>query len=135
MTVKGINVIVKHNKPKSAQDKGGITKKEGKIQASDVMVVCPSCNKATRVSMSTNDKGQKVRVCKKCNAVLDAKKTVSKKSSKDDSAKNDVAESKSVQKAKESTSSKKSSSAKTTSTEKKSTTTTKKTATSKSSGK
>ena len=31
VTVKGLNMIVKHNKPRSAQDKGGIVKKEGKI--------------------------------------------------------------------------------------------------------
>ena len=47
VTVKGINIIVKHNKPRSAQDKGGIVKKEGKFDASNVMVVCPVCNKAT----------------------------------------------------------------------------------------
>ena len=72
VTVKGINIIVKHNKPRSAQDKGGIVKKEGKFDASNVMVVCPVCNKATKIKMGKNDKGEKVRICKKCNAVLDA---------------------------------------------------------------
>ena len=72
VTVKGINIIVKHNKPRSAQDKGGIVKKEGKFDASNVMVVCPVCNKATRIKMGKNDKNEKVRICKKCNAVLDA---------------------------------------------------------------
>lgn len=71
VTVKGLNIIVKHNKPRSAQDKGGIVKKEGKIDASNVMVVCPACNKATRVKIGKNDKGEKVRICKKCGAVLD----------------------------------------------------------------
>ena len=72
VTVKGINIIVKHNKPRSAQDKGGIVKKEGKFDASNVMVVCPVCNKATRIKMGKNDKNEKVRICKKCGAVLDA---------------------------------------------------------------
>ena len=71
VTVKGINIIVKHNKPRSAQDKGGIVKKEGKFDASNVMVVCPVCNKATKIKMGKNDKNEKVRICKKCNAVLD----------------------------------------------------------------
>ena len=43
VTVKGVNIVVKHNKPRSAQDKGGIVKFEGKIPASNVMVVCPEC--------------------------------------------------------------------------------------------
>lgn len=72
VTVKGINIIVKHNKPRSAQDKGGIVKKEGKFDASNVMVVCPVCNKATKIKMGKNDKNEKVRICKKCGAVLDA---------------------------------------------------------------
>lgn len=80
VTVKGINVLVKHNKPRSAQDKGGIVKVEGKIPASNVMVVCPTCNKATRVAIKVDEKGNKVRACKKCGATLDAaKKATAKK--------------------------------------------------------
>ena len=79
VTVKGLNMIVKHNKPRSAQDKGGIVKKEGKIDSSNVMIVCPACNKATRVKMEVNAKGEKVRVCKKCGASLDSKKVETKK--------------------------------------------------------
>jgi large subunit ribosomal protein L24 len=81
VTVKGLNMIVKHNKPRSAQDKGGIVKKEGKIDASNVMVVCPVCNKATRVMIGEGKDGKKARLCKKCGAVLDssAKKVQPKK--------------------------------------------------------
>lgn len=89
VTVKNLNIIVKHKKPRSAQDKGGIIKLEGKIEVSNVMVICPSCNKATRVSMEmTSDK--KVRKCKKCGAVLDAKK-VAKSSKKEDKKESKVA--------------------------------------------
>ena len=81
VTVKGINVVVKHKKPRSAQDKGGIVKLEGKIPASNVMVVCPVCNKATRIKIGENEKGEKVRICKKCLASLDGsvKKAATKK--------------------------------------------------------
>lgn len=82
VTVKGLNMIVKHNKPRSAQDKGGIVKKEGKIDSSNVMIVCPNCDKATRVKLDTNAKGDKVRLCKKCGASLDAKKSAPKKAEK-----------------------------------------------------
>ncbi|NCB48287.1 MAG: 50S ribosomal protein L24 [Clostridia bacterium] len=79
--LKGLNMIVKHNKPKSAQDKGGIVKKEGTISVSNLMVVCPVCHKATRVKMGLNAKNEKVRLCKKCGATLDSavKKVVKKK--------------------------------------------------------
>lgn len=90
VTVKGLNMIVKHNKPRSAQDKGGIVRLEGKLDISNVMVICPNCNKATRVEMEIAG-GKKVRKCKKCGAVLDSKKVV-KAQKKDDKKKSDVKE-------------------------------------------
>ncbi|MBE7075133.1 MAG: 50S ribosomal protein L24 [Clostridiales bacterium] len=68
--VEGINVVTKHQKPKSQQDKGGIVKKSAPIEASNVMVVCPVCNKATRVKHKEIE-GKNVRVCSKCTASLD----------------------------------------------------------------
>ncbi|MBO5394913.1 MAG: 50S ribosomal protein L24 [Clostridia bacterium] len=68
--VEDINVVTKHQKPRSQQDKGGIVKKSAPIEASNVQVVCPVCGKATRVAHSEVE-GKKVRTCKKCNASLD----------------------------------------------------------------
>lgn len=83
VVVSGVNVITKHKKPKKAGEKGGIMKAEGKIDVSNVQVICPSCNKATRVSYKMEG-DKKVRICKKCGAVLDvkvvAKKDTTKKS-------------------------------------------------------
>ena len=70
VTVKGVNVVAKHKKPRSAQDKGGIIKKEAAIDVSNVQVICPACNKATRVAIGTDSKGQKARICKKCGTKL-----------------------------------------------------------------
>lgn len=84
VVVAGVNIIAKHKKPRNANDKGGIIKKEGKINASNVMIVCPVCGKATRISHKTVD-GKKIRECKKCGANLDtatkkaATKTTEKK--------------------------------------------------------
>ena len=94
VTLKELNIIVKHNKPRSAQDKGGIVKKEGKIDASNVMVVCPVCNKATRIKAGKNDKGEKVRICKKCGAMLDSGVKPVASTKKETSAKKVEAESK-----------------------------------------
>ena len=63
VVVEGVNIITKHKKPRSAQDKGGIIKKEGTIDVSNVMILCPACGKATRVKNIEKD-GKKYRVCK-----------------------------------------------------------------------
>ena len=68
--VEDVNVVTKHQKPRSQQDKGGIVKKSAPIEASNVQVICPVCGKATRVAHSEVE-GKKVRTCKKCNASLD----------------------------------------------------------------
>ena len=68
--VENVNVVTKHQKPRSQQDKGGIVKKSAPIEASNVQVICPVCGKATRVAHSEVE-GKKVRTCKKCNASLD----------------------------------------------------------------
>ncbi len=73
--VAGVNIQAHHNKPKNKDDKGGIIKHEGAIDASNVQVICPECKKATRVSHKLIDE-KIVRVCKKCGATLEAKKAV-----------------------------------------------------------
>lgn len=78
--VENVNIISKHQKPRSQEDKGGIIKKSAPIDASNVQVICPACGKATRVAHCEVD-GKKVRTCKKCNASLDkafVKKTAKK---------------------------------------------------------
>ena len=67
--VKGINIKKKHVKPRRAGDEGGIISSEFPIHASKVNVVCPKCGKATKVGYVI-EKGEKVRVCKKCGAKL-----------------------------------------------------------------
>ena len=71
--VDGINVQKKHKKARSAQEVSAIQNQSGPIDASNVMVVCPTCNKATRVAYSIEG-DKKVRICKKCGAVLEASK-------------------------------------------------------------
>ncbi len=73
VTVEGVNIRKKHQKARKATDVSGIVKKEGAIDASNVMVICDKCGKATRVKHAFVEEGgkqKKVRVCK-CGAVLD----------------------------------------------------------------
>lgn len=67
--VKGVNVRKKHVKPRKKGEEGGILSVETAINASKVNVVCPKCNKATRIGY-TIEKDEKVRVCKKCGAKI-----------------------------------------------------------------
>ena len=73
VVVDGINVQKKHKKARSAQEVSQIVNQSGPIDASNVLVVCATCNKATRVAYKVEG-DKKVRVCKKCGAVLDASK-------------------------------------------------------------
>lgn len=67
--VKGVNVRKKHIKPRKQGEEGGIISVECAIHSAKVNVVCPKCGKATKVGY-VEEKGEKVRVCKKCNAKL-----------------------------------------------------------------
>ena len=67
--VKGINIRKKHIKPRKQGEEGGIISVECSLHSSKVNVVCPKCNKATRIAVRKEDK-EKVRVCKKCGATI-----------------------------------------------------------------
>ena len=67
--VKGVNIRKKHVKPRKQGEEGGIISVECAMPASKANVVCPKCGKATKVGYS-EEKGVKVRVCKKCGAKL-----------------------------------------------------------------
>lgn len=73
VVVQGVNLRTKHQKQVQAQGrtvKPGKVRFEAPIDISNVMLVCPKCNKVTRVGISRD--GEKVqRVCKQCDALLD----------------------------------------------------------------
>ncbi|MGD9901135.1 MAG: 50S ribosomal protein L24 [Spirochaetales bacterium] len=92
VTVAGLNIVHRHTKPRKTDEKGGIVKKEGNIDVSNVQVVCAACGKATRVAHKMIE-GKKVRVCKKCGAILDiAEKKVAKTATKKATSTTKVAE-------------------------------------------
>ena len=68
--IEGVNMVSKHVKPKKMGEAGGIIKAEGAIYASKVQLVCPSCDKATRIAHKISEDGKKQRICKKCGKTL-----------------------------------------------------------------
>lgn len=66
IVVERINVLKRHMKQRKQTQPGGIIEKEGPIHLSNVMLVCPSCNKVTRIGRQVLESGDKARVCKKC---------------------------------------------------------------------
>jgi len=68
--VEGVAMVTKHQKPRGQQMPGGIIHKEAAIDASNVMLMCGKCGKATRHAHAFVD-GKKMRACKKCGATFE----------------------------------------------------------------
>ena len=72
--VHGVNILKRHNKARQAgnqQIPAQIVEFEGKMHLSNVMLVCPSCDKRSRVGFRVREDGYKVRVCKHCQAEIE----------------------------------------------------------------
>ena len=67
--VKEVNIRKKHVKPRKQGEEGGIIAVECAVPSSKLNVVCPKCNKPTRIGYSVKD-DKKVRICKKCGAEI-----------------------------------------------------------------
>jgi large subunit ribosomal protein L24 len=72
VVVEHVGIIKRHTRPNPQKNiKGGIVEKEAGINVSNVMVVCGSCGKHTRIGHNILPDGTKVRSCRHCNAALD----------------------------------------------------------------
>ena len=72
LLVEGLNLVKRHTKPNPGQNiKGGIVEREASLHASNVQLVCPECGVQTRVGHKILGDGRKVRVCRKCDGVVD----------------------------------------------------------------
>jgi large subunit ribosomal protein L24 len=70
VVISGVNVVKRHMRPR-ADRPGGIIEREAPLHMSNVMVVCKSCSKPTRVAFRLRDDGRKVRYCRRCDQALD----------------------------------------------------------------
>lgn len=67
--VEKVNMVRRHVKPNPYKnEQGGIVEKEAPISLSNLMYVCDTCAKPTRLGYIQTDNGVKVRFCKKCKA-------------------------------------------------------------------
>jgi len=77
ISVEGLNLLIKHLRPRKEGEKGQRIEFPAPLNASNLMLVCPKCDKPTRVgymiseTSGENSKKSKVRVCKKCKQVID----------------------------------------------------------------
>ncbi|MBQ6297856.1 MAG: 50S ribosomal protein L24 [Selenomonadaceae bacterium] len=70
VVVEGINKVKRHSKPSLKVPQGGIITKEMPLHACKVQLVCPACNKPTRIGHKDVN-GKNSRVCKKCGEVIE----------------------------------------------------------------
>ena len=72
LIVEGANMIKRHTKPNPGKNiQGGIVEREASLHASNVQLICPECGAQTRVGHKILGDGRKVRICRKCEGVVD----------------------------------------------------------------
>ena len=72
VVVEHANIIKRHTRPNPGKNiKGGIVEREAAMNVSNVMIVCASCGKHTRIAHTKLADGKKVRTCRRCGTTLD----------------------------------------------------------------
>jgi len=70
VTVQGINLVYRHMKPSKNSPQGGRLSKEMPVSASNVLLIDPATNKATRISTKYNPDGSKILVARKTGTLI-----------------------------------------------------------------
>jgi large subunit ribosomal protein L24 len=82
VVVEGLNLAKRHTKPRQSAgttdrmpkvQQGGIFEIAQPLPIARVMLVCPNCDKPTRIAHQTLDNGRRVRICRHCNEQLQVK--------------------------------------------------------------
>ncbi|MFH1745371.1 MAG: 50S ribosomal protein L24 [bacterium] len=73
-SIEGLNILIKHLRPSKKGEKGQRIEFPAPLNLSNLMLICPKCNKPTKVGSkiieSENKKKKKFRACKKCNEII-----------------------------------------------------------------
>jgi large subunit ribosomal protein L24 len=72
VVVENINVAKRHQKPNQKAPQGGMIDKFMPIAVSNLMIICNSCVKPTRIGIKQLEDGKRVRICKKCDQQIDS---------------------------------------------------------------
>jgi large subunit ribosomal protein L24 len=77
-SIEGLNLLIKHMRPRKKGEKGQRIEFPAPMDLSNVILVCPACDKPTRVGYKYIEvvknevkREKKVRVCKKCKQVIE----------------------------------------------------------------
>jgi len=70
VVVEGVHLVKRHTRAKQ-RVQAGIHEQEAALHSAKVMVICPSCQQATRIAKTFLQDGSRARTCKKCGASLD----------------------------------------------------------------
>ena len=75
VSVEGLNLLIKHLRPRRQGEKGQRIEFPGLVDVSNVELICPKCGRSTRVAYKTikveGQKDKKYRACKKCSETID----------------------------------------------------------------
>ena len=69
--IEKLNIFKRHMKADQKNNQGGIVEREGKINVTNVLLVCDKCGKGVRIKRKKLEDGKRVRVCCKCGEVID----------------------------------------------------------------
>ncbi|MEK7203139.1 MAG: 50S ribosomal protein L24 [Patescibacteria group bacterium] len=77
-SVEGLNLLIKHMRPRKQGEKGQRIEFPAPMNLSNLILVCPKCDKLTRVGHKNIEVvknelkiKQKIRLCKKCQQQID----------------------------------------------------------------
>lgn len=68
--IKGLGMVTRHTKARRQGEVSGIKTKETFFKMSQVMPICSSCKKATRVATKVMDNGKRARACNHCKEIM-----------------------------------------------------------------
>jgi large subunit ribosomal protein L24 len=75
VAVEGVNLAIKHVRPRKENEKGQKVEFPAPINISNLMLLCPKCNRGTRIAYKLIKQGQekssKLRICAKCKELID----------------------------------------------------------------
>lgn len=71
IVVEGLNLRIKHMRPKRQGEKGQRIQFPAPIDVSNVALFCPKCSQKAKVGYKILENKKKVRICKKCKEVID----------------------------------------------------------------